>query len=459
MAVLEFLSGAVVNLFVLLGFVTLCALLRDISEKRHRPVAPWEIGLLFGLMAVVAMLAPVATKEGMIFDCRSGVIGAGALLAGPLAALVSIPLPCAYRFWLGGAGTIPGLLEVILPAIFGSLCHVWLHKRYYTLTLAHVLVASLLTGVACNVAIFTFVTLYMPGSTAELGALGTALILFNAPVSMALLATLIQLERKHFEAVENLADSERRMLHSQKMAAVGQLSRKIAHTFANALTSILGGAQMVKDGRLDGAAEQKLMDDVINTVGRLSYLTTELLSFSSPTSVRMRQMPLSKCTVGIRQFLAESLGKEVEIAIRADKDVGEVKMDPDRMEQVILHIAVNASEAMSGNGRLTISVAPANLSEAEKDTLQAGIHEKDRHPGDFAVLSIQDTGKGMDPETVSRIFEPFFTTKEKRENVGLGLSTVYNIVQQHHGCIDVKSRPGQGSTFLIYLPVVEETAE
>ena len=458
MSVLEFLSGAVINLFVLLGFVTLCALMHDAAEKRHRRAAAWEVGLLFGVMAVVAMLVPVATREGMIFDCRAGVIGTGALLAGPLAALVSVPLPCAYRMWLGGAGVTPGVLEVVLPAVFGSMCHLWLRRRHSTFDVVHVLAASLLTGFGSNVAIFAFVMVSIPESTADMGLLGTALVLLNAPVSMALLSTLIQLERKHVEAVESLADSERRMLHSQKMAAVGQLSRKVAHTFANSLTTILGSAQMVKDGTIDEASGKHLMDDVIDTVGRLSYLITELLSFSTPGSLRLRRLPLSKSIVGIRQFLVSSLPADVEIVLEADKDAGEVMVDPDRMEQAILHMAVNASEAMDAKGRLTIGVARASLTDYEKEVLQAGVHRKDRHEGDFAVLSVEDTGRGMDRETVSRIFEPFFTTKEKRENVGLGLSTVYNIVQQHHGCIDVISRVGHGTTFLIYLPVVGDSA-
>ncbi|MFC1462872.1 ATP-binding protein [Verrucomicrobiota bacterium] len=459
MDLLDFLSGAVVNLFVLFGFVTLCALMRDVSEKRQRKVAAWEIGLLFGVMAVVAMLAAVETPEGMIFDCRAGVIGAGALLAGPLAALVSVPLPCAYRWLLGGEGALPGVMEVILPAIFGSICHLWLRRRHNTFSLSHVLLASLLTGLGANVFIFAFVMVHMPDSTGEMGLPGAILILLNAPVSMALLSTLVQLEKKHFEAVESLADSERRMLHSQKMAAVGQLSRKVAHTFANALTTILGSAQMVKDGSIDEASEKHLMGDVIETVGRLSYLTTELLSFSTPGSLRLRQMPLSKGTVGIRQFLGNSLPAGIEIVMEADKNAGDAMIDPDRIEQAILHMAVNAAEAMEGKGRLTVGVLCANLTDYEKEVLQAGIHGKDRHSGDFALLSVEDTGKGMDQEIVSRIFEPFFTTKEKRENVGLGLSTVYNIVQQHHGCIDVISRVGHGTTFLIYLPVVEKISE
>jgi len=455
----QFLKDAVVNLFVLLGFVTLCALMRDVSEKRQRKTAFWEIGLLFGVMAVVAMLAAVETPQGMIFDCRAGVIGAGALLAGPWAAMASIILPCAYRIYVAGPGMVPGVLEIVLAAVFGSLCNLSLRRRYAALRLSHVLVASLLTGCATNVSIFAFVMMYLPSGTQEFGLAGTALILLNAPVSMALLATLIQLERKHFDAVDSIADSERRMLHSQKMAAVGQLSRKVAHTFANSLTTILGSAQMVKDGSIDEASEKHLMDDVIDTVGRLSYLTTELLSFATPGSLRLRRMPLSKGIVGIRQFLASSLAADVEIVVEADKNGGEVMLDHDRIEQAILHMAVNASEAMDGRGRLTIGVAHADLTDYEKDVLQAGIHKKDRHEGDFAVLSVEDTGRGMDQETVSRIFEPFFTTKEKRENVGLGLSTVYNIVQQHHGCIDVISRVGHGSTFLIYLPVVEGTSE
>ena len=160
-------------------------------------------------------------------------------------------------------------------------------------------------------------------------------------------------------------------------------------------------------------------------------------------------------SLGIENLLAKNIGTGIEVVVENDFFAGEVMLDPNRIEQVILHLALNAADAMAGSGRLAIRVAPAKLSEAERARLQAGVPAKNWHRGDFSVLSVSDTGCGMAPETVSRIFEPFFTTKEDRNNAGLGLSTVYNIVQVHRAFIDVRSRPQHGTTFLIYFPVVE----
>jgi signal transduction histidine kinase len=142
--------------------------------------------------------------------------------------------------------------------------------------------------------------------------------------------------------------------------------------------------------------------------------------------------------------------------IETESGVGRVDLDPDRIEQAVVHLAINASEAMSGAGKLRITVRRADLSEAERRRLQATAGESDFHNGPFALLAVQDTGCGMSEEVASRLFEPFFTTKAHRENAGLGLATVYNIIRAHNGYIEVKTQPGRGTTFLIYMPVKEE---
>ena len=457
MSFLELARGAVVNLFVLFGFVALCSM-RWCSATHRSAVAPWQRGLLFGSMAVVAMLVPYVTAPGMFFDSRSGVMGAAALLAGPVAALVALPLPCAFRLYIGGPGTAPGLMEIVLPAFLGALCHLWFQRRNEGLTVRRVIAASLFTGLGANAVIVTFILVSMPEGLSHIGVTGSALVVLNTPVSMALLSSLILLERRHSEAVDTLADGERRMLQSQKMAAVGQLAQKVAHSFANALSAIIGNAQLAKDQLDDSSPVNQLMDDTVAAMGRASRLNADLLAFSSPGSLDVRRMNLGKCILGLERILGETLGPEIEVVIDVEPDVGRVKIDPERIEQAVVHMAVNAADAMSGRGRLTLTVANADISDAENRRLQAGVREQDRHKGPFALLSIRDTGCGIPEETISRIFEPFFTTKEKRENAGLGLATVYNIIQQHNGCIDVHTAPGRGTTFLIYLPIPEDRA-
>ena len=454
MTILQFGRGSVVNLFVLLGCVTLYALLRGWSEKQRHPVAAWQLGLLFGGMALVSMFVPVVVEPGFIFDCRAGVIGAGALIGGPITALISMPPPIIYRLCLGGEGTVPGILEVVFPALFGSLCHLWFHRRQHTPTLWRIVSYSAFTGLASNCAVLGVIMLTSPAS-ADVGSIGSIVLVFvYTPVAMALLTAMIVLERRHAHAIDAFADSERRMLHSQKMAAVGQLSRKVAHNFVNALTVLLGNAQLAKDSADDPELVVDMMDDIIETAGRTSVLVGELLAFSSPGTARMQRLDLSKSMASIRSILANAIGPDITVELDVADHVGRVEMDPDRMEQAIVHLAVNGAEAMANRGTLTVSMATATLPPRERERLQAGTLERDRHTGDFAVVSVHDTGCGMDDETVSRMFEPFFTTKEGHTNAGLGLASVYSIVRQHRGYLDVRSRPGHGTTVEIYLPVV-----
>lgn len=452
----KFLEGTVVNLFILLGFVALCTIGHDWAERKQRKMSRGVIGLLFGFMATVAMLVPVSAAPGIIFDSRAGVIGAGAILGGPLVALVSLPLPILYRIHLGGLGMVPGILEMVFPAIAGSLAYV-IYRRYRrSLKVIQALITGGAVGLLSNVLVFAYIVLFLPQASEHAGHFPLLIAILNAPVSMALLCAMIVLELQHSAAVDTLADTERRMLHSQKMAAVGQLSRKIAHSYLNAVAAILGSAQIAKDQSSEPEMVEKLMSEVITTVGRLSHLTGELMMFSSPGSLKKELVDVRKCLSAAEKILRETLGYDVDLVVRSQEDMGKVSVDPERIEQLVVHLALNGAEAMSGRGRLMIEISKVTLSRKESARLQAGKREKDRHAGPFCLISVSDTGCGMDRDTVSRVFEPFFTTKEDKRNSGLGLSSVYNIVQHHNGCIDVKSKPGAGSTFLLYLPMDPE---
>ena len=150
-------QGTVVNLFVLLGFVAVCAMLRAWSATQQRTVSSWFRGGLFGGMAIVAMLVPVTAASGMIFDSRAGVMGTVGLLFGPLAALVAVPIAIAFRLHLGGSGVIPGCLEIFLPALVGSGLQVWYRRQGREVTLPRVVVDSLVVGFSCNATILLVV--------------------------------------------------------------------------------------------------------------------------------------------------------------------------------------------------------------------------------------------------------------------------------------------------------------
>jgi signal transduction histidine kinase len=449
-------QGAVINLFMLLGFVAVFSMTRGWSVAQGRSVPPWVIGGLFGAMAVVAMLVPTATGPGIMFDCRSGVIGAGALLFGPMCALASLPLPCVYRLHVGGLGAVPGLLEIVLPAMLGTLVHIFFRRRHQNLTLRRAVLSSLIVGFAGNVIIASIILMLMPFRELFPAIGSLVIVVLSAPVAMAIFSTLLVLERTHFEAVEVVADGERRMLHSQKMAAVGQVARRVAHDSLNALTGILGSAQLAKDDAGAGPEVRRLMDSIIANVRRMSALAGDVLAFSSLASLRVLRLDLGRCLRGMDRLLANALAPSVEVVIDAPENVCPVDMDPDRIEQAIMHLAINAGEAMSGSGRLTVALTRPRMSTACSRRLQAAVHAGDFHRGDFALVSVTDTGCGMSEEVVSHLFEPFFTTKTKKENAGLGLATVYNIIRGHNGYIEARSQLGRGTTFLIYLPIREE---
>ena len=184
---IDVLRGVIINLFVLLGFVAVCTMGHGWAERTQRQVAPWIVGLLFGMMAVIAMMIPVIPAPGMIFDSRSGVMGAAAILGGPIVALASLPIPLVYRFHVGGSGLVPGMLELLFPSILGSLCHI-LKKRYHrNLTVRTAIVCSFVVGVTSNILIFGFIMYVMPAAaTTNIGGYPLVAAMLNAPISMAI---------------------------------------------------------------------------------------------------------------------------------------------------------------------------------------------------------------------------------------------------------------------------------
>jgi signal transduction histidine kinase len=416
----------------------------------------WLAGFLFGAMAVITMMIPLMNQKGLVVDCHVGVIGSTALLGGPQAALASILFPCVYLISLGDTDLLNGLLGIVVPCVLGVLCNLWYRRRKdYWLTLRQVFVFSFLVGLGTNLAVSGY---YMfeavMNGFANIGLAGAVIIFFVSPITMALLCTLLVLEQRHSEAVLLLAETERRMLYSQKMAAIGQLAHKISHSVLNSLTLIVGEVALAKTGNMEPVRLNTCLDNINSAAECLSKVTGELVAFATPGAMRYLRLDLSKCLAGVKQMLSEMSGPDIQIVVKGEHAAGLVDVDPDRIEQVIMHLAVNALEAMSNPGRISVTVAAANLSARDHARIQSGVHRKNLHHGTFAVLSVQDTGCGMTEEVVHRIFEPFFTTKERRENVGLGLSTVYNIVQRHHGFIDIKSSLGAGTGVHVYLPVV-----
>jgi PAS domain S-box-containing protein len=257
-------------------------------------------------------------------------------------------------------------------------------------------------------------------------------------------------ETEYFTAViEDIHERKRleeQFLHSQKMRAIGQLAGGVAHDFNNLLTTILGYTELLQR-RLSPEDPLRAYVDEIGKAGeRASALTSQLLAFGRKQVLRPVPIDLNEIVGGMETLLRRLVGERIEIETNLDPDLGAVKADPNQVEQVLMNLVVNARDAMPRGGRIRIETARELLREGEVQ-VDSGLT-----PGSYATLSVTDTGVGMDPATQAKLFEPFFTTKEKGKGTGLGLSTVYGIVKQSGGAITVRSEPGEGSTFRVYLP-------
>jgi PAS domain S-box-containing protein len=240
---------------------------------------------------------------------------------------------------------------------------------------------------------------------------------------------------------------------AQKMEAVGRLAGGVAHDFNNLLMVISGYAEVV----LAELGPHHLLRDkalaIQQASDRATTLTRQLLAFSRKQLLELKVVDVNAIVSDMERLLRPLIGEDVEFLTSLTNEAAHTRADAGQLEQVLMNLVVNAKDAMSGGGTLTI--------QTERMVVDDG-HRRGAtfiRPGDYVMLSVSDTGMGMDKETQSRIFEPFFTTKEKGKGTGLGLSTVYGIVKQSGGYVMVQSEEGRGTTFHIYLPRVEGVAE
>jgi signal transduction histidine kinase len=251
--------------------------------------------------------------------------------------------------------------------------------------------------------------------------------------------------------------TERRSLEaqfrqSQKMEAVGRLAAGVAHDFNNLLTVIQGYCDLHLPDLPPQDDVRPALEAIQQAGKRAAGLTQQLLAFSRQQAVQPRTLDLNSALAEMKDLLARMIGEDVALEFHPDPELGRVRVDPGLLGQVVMNLAVNARDAMPGGGRLTIGTANVEIDQAFAQS------HVNAHPGPYVMLSVTDTGTGMDEATQARIFDPFFTTKELGKGTGLGLATVYGIVQQFKGHIWVYSEPGKGTSFKIYLPRAEEAA-
>ncbi len=239
---------------------------------------------------------------------------------------------------------------------------------------------------------------------------------------------------------------EGQLRHAQKMEAVGQLAGGIAHDFNNLLQAILANTELAMESGPLSADVAESLGEIEGAGRRAADLTRQLLAFSRRQPLRPVPTDLNQLVQSLMKMLRRLLPESIAVDLIPGHDLASVNADPSRLEQVILNLCVNARDAMEHGGRLTI--------ETENVLINARYCEANpwARPGRYVLLSVTDTGAGMTAEVRDRIFEPFFTTKAAHQGTGLGLSTVYGIVQQHEGMIHVQSEPCTGTTLEIYLP-------
>lgn len=236
----------------------------------------------------------------------------------------------------------------------------------------------------------------------------------------------------------------------QKMESIGQLAAGVAHDFNNLLTVIRGHSDMLTVLGFHDPAIRDPLREISQATERAANLTRQLLMFSRKQVMQPRSLNLSEVVNNLARLLRRTLGEHIDLTVTAPGDLPPVLADTGMMEQVITNLAVNARDAMPRGGHLVIETGVAELDEGYVERNQ------EARPGRFVSLSVTDTGCGMDTTTMTRIFEPFFTTKPVGKGTGLGLATVYGIVKQHQGWVEVSSRQGDGSVFKVFLPVCRQ---
>jgi len=246
---------------------------------------------------------------------------------------------------------------------------------------------------------------------------------------------------------------ERQFRQAQKMEAVGRLAGGVAHDFNNILTAITGYSELLQQDLLPGHPALADVLEIRKAAGRAVALTRQLLAFSRQQVLEPRVLDPNDLVRNVEKLLRRLVGDDITIVTRLDPALGLVNADPGQLEQVLVNLAVNARDSMLSHGTLTIETGNVDV-DAAFAFAHTGLAQ-----GRYVTVAVSDTGAGMDPATRARLFEPFFTTKERGKGTGLGLSTVYGIVKQSGGFIDVVSEPGCGATFTVYLTRVSGNAE
>jgi two-component system cell cycle sensor histidine kinase/response regulator CckA len=251
-------------------------------------------------------------------------------------------------------------------------------------------------------------------------------------------------------AEQEKASLERELRHIQKIEAIGQLAGGVAHDFNNILMVISSYCELLQMKLEPDNPNGKFVAGIRTAAEQGSSLTRQLLAFSRKQKMELKILNLSKVLADLEGMLRRLIREDIELTMRLEESPHPVKADPAQIERLVINLVVNARDAMPNGGKLIIETSNVVMDEKSAIQLTEGVG------GNHVLISVKDTGIGLDPQTLARIFEPFFTTKEEGKGTGLGLSTVYGIVKQSGGYIQVNSEPNKGTTFLLYFPKTQE---
>jgi nitrogen-specific signal transduction histidine kinase/CheY-like chemotaxis protein len=241
---------------------------------------------------------------------------------------------------------------------------------------------------------------------------------------------------------------EEHLRRAERMQAAGKLAGGVAHEVNNMMTGVIGFSEFLLRSLEPDDPRREDVEEVIKAGTRAADVTRQLLAFTRQQFLRPQVVEINAIVSDMEKMLRRSLGEDHQLELRLSPEAGQLRADRGQLEQVLINLVLNARDAMTGHGRVTIETAPSTWDAAYAER-HGGV---DIPLGRYVMLAVTDTGCGMDAETQSRIFEPFFTTKMVGQGTGLGLSTVYGIVKQSGGFVWVYSEPGQGSVFKVYLP-------